>query len=300
VDLGWSGAVGVSTPQTSPAALTQLEQDTIFRGLFHDAAIFPPGDAPLSEAVPAHRAWRSSPWAPMVGPFICAASRWDELSSELSGDQSPLEVSLTVRGLRELVEVAPRALTEPRVRLVSIEVPASADDAAQIASVRDALPTPVLAYVELALPTLTPSAAEKLIEHGLRLKLRTGGLVPEAFPGERPLGDALLVASAAALPFKLTAGLHDPVRHSDAGTGFEHHGYLNILLAVARAVGGTSGDVVEALAEGEPRSIASSLASLQPAEVQAVRGLFDGFGTCSISDPIAGLINLGLAEDRVQ
>ena len=45
-------------------------------------------------------------------------------------------------------------------------------------------------------------------------------------------------AVARSVPFKCTAGLHQAVRHTGATTGFEHHGYLNILLATARAVGG--------------------------------------------------------------
>ncbi len=39
-------------------------------GLVDDAAIFPPGDAPLHEAAAAHVARRSEWWADLVGSFV--------------------------------------------------------------------------------------------------------------------------------------------------------------------------------------------------------------------------------------
>ena len=39
-------------------------------------------------------------------------------------------------------------------------------------------------------------------------------------------------------PFKCTAGLHNAVRHRAADTGFEHHGFLNVLLATRQAFDG--------------------------------------------------------------
>ena len=50
------------------------------------------------------------------------------------------------------------------------------------------------------------------------------------------LGDVLVAAVSAGLPFKLTAGLHEAVRHTNAETGFTHHGFLNLVLAAARCV----------------------------------------------------------------
>jgi hypothetical protein len=44
----------------------------IVRGLVDDAAIFPPGNAPLEEALAAHRQHRSAPYADLVGPFVVA------------------------------------------------------------------------------------------------------------------------------------------------------------------------------------------------------------------------------------
>ena len=55
------------------------------------------------------------------------------------------------------------------------------------------------------------------------------------------------------MPFKCTAGLHHAVRHRAADTGFEHHGFLNVLLAVAAALTGEdAGEVAAELADPTP------------------------------------------------
>ena len=42
----------------------------LFAGLIDDAAVFPPGSAPLPEALAAHRIHRAAWYAPMVGPLL--------------------------------------------------------------------------------------------------------------------------------------------------------------------------------------------------------------------------------------
>ena len=55
----------VSTPPTSFVATPAT-----WRGLVDDAAIFPPGDAPLDAAAADHQARRSQPHADLVGTFV--------------------------------------------------------------------------------------------------------------------------------------------------------------------------------------------------------------------------------------
>ncbi len=64
----------------------------LFSGLFDDAALFPPVDAPMTAAVPAHRALRED-FGELVGPFIVPATRLDELASCLD-DGPPFGISL--------------------------------------------------------------------------------------------------------------------------------------------------------------------------------------------------------------
>lgn len=46
----------------------------LFRGFFDDAALFPPGELPLEDAVPAHRDHRAAWYAAMVGLFVFPAN----------------------------------------------------------------------------------------------------------------------------------------------------------------------------------------------------------------------------------
>lgn len=51
--------------------------------LIDDAALFPPGNAPMPVAVAAHRYYQGEPWAVLLGPFLCPVGRVEELRAEL-------------------------------------------------------------------------------------------------------------------------------------------------------------------------------------------------------------------------
>ncbi len=67
----------------------------LLRGLCDDAALFPPGNAPLTEAIPAHAAYLQADYDALVGPFVFPAPRLGELAAYVSAD-SPVTLSLTV------------------------------------------------------------------------------------------------------------------------------------------------------------------------------------------------------------
>ena len=105
---------------------------------------------------------------------------------------------------------------------------------------------------------------------GLGLKLRTGGTAAAAFPGPAALAAAIEAAVAAGVRFKCTAGLHNAVAHDDPATGWSHHGFLNVLLAVhAAQAGGTA--PAELLARTGRQALAEQAGALSPGEVAAVR-----------------------------
>ncbi|MEU7903500.1 hypothetical protein [Actinoplanes sp. NPDC049118] len=271
----------------------------LFLGLFDDAAIFPPGDVPVPDAVRVHRDRRSSPLAPLLGPFICSLPRWEELGKALT-DGSPLPLALTLPGGAGDVPAAiAQARAEPRVDLVALEVPASAEGLADLAAaVAGQVPSTVHTYVELPCAEVTAARAATLAGSGLRLKVRTGGLVATAFPDERQLAGVLDAAVRGGVAFKLTAGLHDPVRHRDPATGFEHHGFLNVLLATGRALQGAGLDTVAAaLADHDGARVAAAVAGIDDALAVRIRHHFVSFGTCSIIEPVDGLLRHGLLPE---
>jgi hypothetical protein len=91
--------------------------------------------------------------------------------------------------------------------------------------------------------------------------------------------------------FKLTAGLHHAVRHTDPETGFIHHGFLNILVGTIEAVDGAEvADVAATLAATDPAPLVDALRG----RLDRTRELWVGFGSCSVREPVEDLARLGL------
>jgi hypothetical protein len=121
--------------------------------------------------------------------------------------------------------------------------------------------------------------------------------VAGAFPTEPELAEFIVGCVALSLPFKCTAGLHEAARHTDPATGFEHHGFLNLLLATHVAgQGGDVGDVAGALSIRSAQELADALRELTAEDAVRVRSAFTAYGTCSIGEPLADLTTLGLVR----
>jgi hypothetical protein len=98
--------------------------------------------------------------------------------------------------------------------------------------------------------------------------------------------------------FKCTAGLHHAVRHTAQDTGFEHHGFLNVLLGTAAALSGAdASDVTAVLADRDGVRLADQASRLDADAAAEVRGLFRSFGTCSTDEPVTDLVTLGLVSE---
>src|SRR6185436_10197497 len=70
-----SSVSGMSTPEHSFGVQAERPAERVlFRALFDDAAVFPPGLTPLPQAVTDHLARQSSSYADLVGPLLLPAS----------------------------------------------------------------------------------------------------------------------------------------------------------------------------------------------------------------------------------
>ncbi|MBA3720296.1 MAG: hypothetical protein H0W95_08450 [Nocardioidaceae bacterium] len=287
-------------------------------GLVDDAAIFPPGNAPMPAAVGAHRRHAESWYAEMVGPFVVSDQRLPELADALAGvladgltadtEAGPLPVSVIVSGGAGSLEPALTWVSRrPELMLRSVEAAARDDpgspgglahNVTRITTALAAAPVPVRAYVEMPRPSHADPGPDWL--HGLdvlatadvALKLRTGGETPETHPSERELAACIDTALDRELPFKCTAGLHHAVRSTTAD-GLEQHGFLNVLVATAALFDGDGREVAEALlGERDPAPLVKTVLSwdVQP----AARRWFTSFGSCSITEPLDELVGLGL------
>lgn len=270
----------------------------LFARLVDDAALFPPGSATMPDAIRDHLAARSSDRAGVLGLFLCPASRLPELITELIKVKpvKPIALSLVIdTGLGGV----PKALSivESRSELLAlrmVEMPAPSDvDDVWLERVSEFVPEDVVRVIEPRRGG--PDWLEgirRVVEHGSWPKLRCGGQSRESFPSVTEVADFLGVIHEGEASFKATAGLHNAVRHTDSQTGFTHYGFLNLLVATSRALDG--GDVHDALESTEATALAEEAARLSDQAAHAVRGVFASYGSCSLTDPVADLRELGL------
>ena len=277
--------------------------------LIDDAAIFPPGNAPLPDAVSAHQRHRRSWYAPVVGPLLVSDVRLAELSRLLSQDDAyaaePLPCVVVVTGgAGSLGPVLARADGDLHLDLRGVEIALrDEDDLARNArrvgtALGSSVPDDVAVSIELPRPaggSAWSAAADVVAEYGHRLKLRTGGETAQAHPDPVELATAITAAIDREVAFKCTAGLHHAVRNTDPSTGFEQHGFLNVLLATRAVLGGADDDdVTRVLAERDHGAIAAACTDLPEEEAARLRRWFVSFGSCSIDEPVADLVEFGL------
>jgi hypothetical protein len=267
----------------------------LFDGMFDDAALFPPGDAPMAAAVPAHREL-STRLGRLVGSFVVPAGRLDELGWHLDAGV-PLGISLIVAA-GELATVVRRVEQDPGLALSAVEVPVVSDAAAAVEAARaldDVLPADLPAAVELPRSTARDEVLDVLAGTRYRAKLRTGGVSPERFPSPEELAATLHACVDRGVAVKCTAGLHHAVRHTDPATGFEHHGFLNVLLAAsALAEGAPTETATGHLRDSDAGGMIAALRTWPAQRAARARAVFTSFGTCSVLEPVADLVTLGL------
>ncbi|WP_433868765.1 hypothetical protein [Saccharopolyspora sp. CA-218241] len=266
------------------------------RALCDDAAVFPPGLAPLAEAVPAHRAHRAAAHADLVGPLVVGAAALPELGGLIT---DALDLAVTAPGGPAQLPGLFADLAGLPVRLAALEVavPDGAAPAAFLAELdRACAPVPEVAvFVEVPRDDRRPDLLRALAGTRYRAKFRTGGVTADLHPDEAELAAAVHAAVGAGIPFKATAGLHHALRNTDPRTGFEQHGFLNLLLATdAAADCADPAEIAAVLAERDGEPIARRVAALDADRVAAVRARFLSFGTCSIIEPLTELVDLGL------
>src|SRR4029079_18111835 len=106
------------------------------------------------------------------------------------------------------------------------------------------------------------------------LKFPPGRFPSDLFPSVSRLAVCIEAALDRELPFKCTAGLHNAVRHRDPETGFEHHGFLNILLATRSSLdGGGTEEVARVLEQADGAALAERVLA-DPDEAARTRRWF--------------------------
>jgi hypothetical protein len=283
----------------------------LLAALVDDAGLFPPESLPMPAALARHRADEAAGHPMLSHRFLCPAGRLGELREELvrldDGGVGPLRLGVIAdTGLDGLAaaqaEVAApggpgvSAAETASLALEMIEVPAPSADA--VAGALDALAgfEPAAFLEGPRDPGWVKAVAAWRGDGGLRgAKVRCGGARAELFPSPEELAAFVCACFENGVPFKATAGLHGAVRHRDTRTGFVHHGFLNLLVASARAAAGAPVDEVAAvLASTDGPALAGEARAVSARSVVAARSLFRAYGSCSTSEPLEEAAALGL------
>ncbi|MCW2765996.1 MAG: hypothetical protein JWO11_1955 [Nocardioides sp.] len=276
--------------------------EAAWTGLVDDAAIFPPGNADLPDAVRAY-VERDHP---LVGSFVLRDT--DLPSVAPTGGVLPVAVVVT-GGAGQIAGPARFCARAQGLELAGLEIALrDPDDLAgntrRVSTAVDAaraegdLGEDVPVFVELPHVGSTGgwlAAADEVAANGLRLKFRTGGLEAQAFPAPHALARWIDAALDRETAFKCTAGLHNAVRHTntrDFDRPVDQHGFLNVLVATRVLFDGAGvPEAVEVLEQRDGAALAEQARSL---DLAGARRWFTSFGSCSVDEPLADLQDLGL------
>jgi hypothetical protein len=239
----------------------------VLERLIDHAALFPPASMSLPDALAEDRRARESPHAAVLNRFVVPAARLAELPEE----GPPLSAVLARVDDAELVRGA------ERVEAVELRLSSGRPESGELLAAYRALgPLGVESYFELVFDEgwrdSVPAAIGAVAAVGGRVKLRCGG---EVVPSVEQVALVIACCREAGVPFKATAGLHHAVRHGD------DHGFLNLLAAATAP----RGRIEAMLAEEDAGSLELD---------GAARELFVSFGSCSWSEPVDDLRELGL------
>lgn len=306
--------------------------------LVDDAGLFPPTQLSMVDALARHRRDGAAAHPMLTHRFLLGASRLGELRATLAeGGRVRLGLILDLP-VGSWAAAVGEARGDERLTVEVVEVPLPADRPGEAASreVLDALSsivpdTPALLEPARSAPgwleTIavvaaaaspaglaggpsspgdlagTPSSAGAVAGAApgpLRgLKVRCGGIRADLFPTPAELAAFIAGCAAAGVACKPTAGLHHAVRHRDPATGFDHFGYLNLLVASARAAAGAGRVAIEdALAGTDADALAGEARGMADDTALAARRLMPSYGSCSTSEPLAEAAALGLIDPR--
>lgn len=283
--------------------------ETLLDGVIDYAGLFPPAKLDMGEAVAEYLKHLVHSESLLVNRFVCPASRLAELGGALEEARTDAQFGVSVTGSgidqldvdRVLIESFSKKFGD-QFAVEGFEVRSGPDVEHALRALRPLSQLDL--YLEVPLDDDVNEALHAIAESELAsAKARTGGLEPSAFPTSATLANFLRECLDLNLSFKLTAGLHHPIRQFDPVTGGTMHGFLNVLVALALAEEHdlTRGEIAGILDDDNPRNFVFEPSSVGHRDLRAdldaidgVRTLFAGFGSCSIDEPAIDLKALGL------
>lgn len=290
----------------------------LFDGLLADAAMLPPVQAAVADALAGHANARASVSGRFVGPLVCGDRDLAALAAAAAED---VEVSLVVDGGAGAIGPAlAHAARSPRLVLRSVEVALRDEDdlahnAQRMTTMLDLeLPDDVTAAVELPRidtddPTVTwLEAADEVAAAGHGLKLRTGGPWPESYPSPAELVAFLDITFDRECATTLSGGFARAVvsgdgskslPSSEAAADGSSYGVLDVLLAVRRLLDGASvGEITDELGTMPVDDAAAAVRGWDDASAASVRRWVRSLASERLGACLEDLATFGVISDR--
>ncbi len=290
----------------APASLRAL-----LAGLIDYAGLYPPAELGMPAAVAEYARQRQGPDAWVLGCFVVAASRLEELGHciEAESRRGPLPWTISaLLGADPAADLEGIAASENSRNVIVGSVEFKATTLAEIDQVLGKLGRRRGCYIEVLLSPDPSVLLGHLAERGVRAKARTGGLSQDLFPAIADVVRFLEICGRLELPFKLTAGLHHPLQgdyrltyRPDTAQG-RMFGFLTMFAAAAAArQHWPVNQVASLMAEihaGEIRFDDAGMhwkgrmLSTEALAESRKRGAIS-FGSCSFEEPLTDLRGIG-------
>ena len=293
-----------------------------FAALVDYAGVFPPASLTVAEAVAGYRNARSAPASWVAGRFLIRASQLAELGrvamATMEHGEDPWEISVVFDmdpATAAALAADFHAEMDPAMVVAAAEAPITDSSPIAIEALYTTLgsinPT-VVPFLEVSRSEDIPAQIASIKSVGQRArrtagtKLRCGGVSADLFPTPGEVAEFIVAAVDAAVPFKATAGLHQPFRHFDDALGVHRHGFINLLIATTAAAHGADiGTIERIVAETEAEAFSLSAAlgqwrdlSFPGSAIRRTRvNQFIAYGSCDFDEPIDALTDLGLLGD---
>jgi len=288
--------------------------ELLLASLIDYAGTFPPAGLTLSDAMAAYGRDRRSPHRRILGRFVIAADTLAEFEAMAPAVITAPDAgwNLAVVGTRESMPDAHRLSRfnqtwADRARIVALEF--APMPPAEIPGAAQNVPSNVDVFFEVAPASDIAASLAQIASSGGRAKIRTGGVVPDAFPDAAKLAGFLQSCREARVAFKATAGLHHalrgfyPLTYDADSPRAGMHGFLNVAVAAAFIHSGADrASAADVLQESSASAFAFTdeglswrgrvLSANQLADAR--RHFFLGFGSCSFTEPVGDLVRLGI------
>ncbi len=288
----------------------------LLTGLIDYAGLFPPAALDMPTAVRNYAAYRKSEHGWMLGRFVVPVARLAEFEAA-AVDYLPLPDANEAWLLSVLAGVD---LNDDSTKIVefnqrhwqsalidTLEIKTAS--AAGIGQAAELTRGKLAVYCEIPIANDPAELIKTIADAEVRAKVRTGGVIAEAFPSSHDLARFIATCAKEDVSFKATAGLHHPLRSANRLT-YEPdspralmHGFLNVFIAAGFAQFGLETELlIEILEERSPEAFVFDSGGVRwrdhdlvLAHLRNTRSLFAiSFGSCSFTEPLEDLQRLGL------